>query len=71
MRTLHQAEPCARPDCRHMRYQLAESVPMVEWEAWRDVAIALISEIAVELLDPASMAMDILAMIERGDFDEK
>lgn len=71
MRTLHQAEPCARPDCRHMRYQLAESVPMVEWEAWRDVAIALVSEIAVELLDPASMAMDILAMIERGDFDEK
>jgi hypothetical protein len=54
-----------------MRYQLAESVPMVEWEAWRDVAIALVSEIAVELLDPASMAMDILAMIERGDFDEK
>ena len=47
MRTLHQAEPCARPDCRHMRYQLAESVPMVEWEAWRDVAIALVSEIAV------------------------
>jgi len=71
VRTLHQAEPCARPDCRHMRYQLAESVPMVEWEAWRDVAIALVSEIAVELLDPASMAMDILAMIERGDFDEK
>ncbi len=58
MRTLHQAEPCARPDCRHMRYQLAESVPMVEWEAWRDVAIALVSEIAVELLDPASMAME-------------
>lgn len=50
-------EPCARPECRHVRYQLAESVPLIEWEAWRGVAIALVSEIADELLDPNSMAM--------------
>lgn len=51
------ADPCSRPECRHARYQLAESVPLIEWEAWRDVAIALVSEIADELLDPSSMAM--------------
>ena len=64
----HDTGPCARPECRHARRQLAESVPLIEWEAWREVAIALVSEIADELLDPNSMAMQAYQQVRNHRF---
>jgi hypothetical protein len=43
---------------------------MVEWEAWRDVAIALVSEIAAEMLDPSSMAMQAYNQARNRRFTE-